>query len=47
MRYRREIPRGKRFKFAFFVYNAYELMDATLLWLPYPLMLVNLSLIHI
>ncbi len=41
VRYRREIPRGKRFKFAFFVYNAYELMDATLLWLPYPLMLVN------
>ena len=41
VRYRREIPRGKRFKFAFFGYNAYELMDATLLWLPYPLMLVN------
>lgn len=41
VRYRREITRGKRFKFAFFVYNAYELMDATLLWLPYPLMLVN------
>ena len=41
VRYRREIPRGKRFKFAFFVYNAYDLMDATLLWLPYPLMLVN------
>ncbi len=41
VRYRREIPRGKRFKFAFFVYNAYELMDAALLWLPYPLMLVN------
>ena len=41
VRYRGEIPRGKRFKFAFFVYNAYELMDATLLWLPYPLMLVN------
>ena len=41
VRYRREIPRGKRFKFAFFVYKAYELMDATLLWLPYPLMLVN------
>ena len=41
VRYRREIPRGKRFKFAFFVYNAYELMDASLLWLPYPLMLLN------
>lgn len=41
VRYKREIPRGKRFKFAFFVYNAYELMDASLLWLPYPLMLLN------
>ena len=41
VRYRREIPRGKRYKYAFFVYNAYELMDATLLWLPYPLMLLN------
>lgn len=41
VRCRREIPRGRRFKFAFFVYNAYELMDAALLWLPYPLMLVN------
>ena len=41
VRYRREIPRGKRFKYAFFVYNAYELMDASLLWLPYPLMLLN------
>ena len=41
VRYRREIPHGKRYKFAFFVYNAYELMDATLLWLPYPLMLLN------
>ncbi len=41
VRYKREIPRAKRFKFAFFVYNAYELMDASLLWLPYPLMLLN------
>ena len=41
VRYRREIPRGKRYKYAFFVYNAYELMDASLLWLPYPLMLIN------
>lgn len=41
VRYKREIPRGRRFKFAFFVYNAYELMDASLLWLPYPLMLIN------
>lgn len=41
VRYKREIPRGKRYKYAFFAYNAYELMDAVLLWLPYPLMLVN------
>ena len=41
VRYRREIPPGMRFKFAFFVYNAYELMAATLRWLPSPLMLVN------
>ena len=41
VRYRREIPRGKRYKYAFLVYNAYELLDAVLLWLPYPLMLLN------
>lgn len=39
--YHREIPRKKRFGFAFFVYQAYELMDMILLWIPYPLMLVN------
>lgn len=41
VRYKREIPRGKRWRFAFLVYNAYELLDAVLLWLPYPLMLLN------
>ena len=39
--YKHEVPQKKRFGFAFFVYQFYELMDAVLLWLPYPLMLVN------
>lgn len=39
--YRCEMPPKKKFGYAFFVYNFYELMDAVLLWLPYPLMLVN------
>ena len=39
--YRVRIPPKKRFSFAFFVYQLYELMDMALLWLPYPLMLVN------
>lgn len=38
------IPPKKRFSFAFFVYQTYEVMDMILLWLPYPLMLVNRSL---
>lgn len=39
--YHFKIPEKKRFSFAFFVYQTYELMDAILLWLPYPLMLIN------
>lgn len=39
-----KIPVKKRFSFAFFVYQAYEFMDMILLWLPYPLMLVNRAL---
>ncbi len=39
--YRREIPKPKRFSFAFFVYLAYEIMDMILLWIPYPFMLLN------
>lgn len=31
----------RRFAFLFGVYQAYELMDISLLWLPYPLMLLN------
>ena len=39
--YRKEIPKKKKFGFAFGVYQTYELMDMCLLWLPYPAMLVN------
>ncbi len=39
--YRYEMPPKKKFSYAFFVYQFYDLMDAILLWLPYPLMLVN------
>lgn len=38
------IPPKKRFRFVFSVYQMYEAMDMILLWLPYPLMLVNRSL---
>lgn len=38
------IPPKKRFSFAFFVYQMYEAMDMILLWLPYPMMLINRSL---
>ncbi len=39
--YNLKIPEKKRFGFAFGVYQIYETMDICLLWLPYPLMLVN------
>lgn len=39
--YKKEIPKNKRFSFAFFVYQFYDLMDMCLLWLPYPIMLIN------
>ena len=39
VRYRFSLPERKRFGFLFGVYQTYELMDACLLWLPYPLML--------
>lgn len=41
VQYRVEIPKKKKYGFAFMVYNVYETMDMSLLWLPYPLMLVN------
>ena len=42
--YQKEIPREKRFGFAFFVYQLYEFMDMILLWIPYPFMLINRAL---
>ena len=41
LHYNIEIPPKKRFSFAFFVYQFYEIMDMCLLWLPYPMMLIN------
>ena len=42
--YNVKIPDKKKFPFAFFVYQTYDVMDACLLWLPYPLMLANRAL---
>jgi len=39
--YHIKIPAKRRFRFAAFVYLLYDAMDAALLWLPYPLMLLN------
>lgn len=41
VQYRIKIPDKKKFGFTFFVYQFYDSMDMCLLWLPYPLMLVN------
>ena len=41
IQYQVEIPRERRFGLCFLVYVVYDLMDACLLWLPYPLMLAN------
>lgn len=41
VQYRINIPNKKKHGFAFLVYQVYEIMDMCLLWLPYPLMLVN------
>ena len=41
LHYNFKIPPKRRFSFAFLIYQIYELMDMLLLWLPYPLMLVN------
>lgn len=41
IQYRVKIPEEKRYGFTFIVYQFYEAMDMCLLWLPYPLMLVN------
>ena len=39
--YKKQIKREHKYKFALGVYLTYDSMDAALLWLPYPLMLVN------
>lgn len=44
IQYRIKIPDKKKYDFVFFVYQVYEAMDMCLLWLPYPLMLVNRGL---
>lgn len=41
VQYRMKMPAKKKFGFAFGVYQFYEVMDMCLLWIPYPLMLVN------
>lgn len=39
--YNLKIPKEKRFPFAFCIYQIYDIMDISLLWLPYPAMLLN------
>lgn len=41
VQYRMKLPAKKKFGFAFGVYQFYEVMDMCLLWIPYPLMLIN------
>ena len=41
VQYRLKLPAKKKFGFTFGVYQLYESMDMMLLWLPYPLMLLN------
>lgn len=41
VQYRLEIPSGKKYAFCTSVYILYDLMDLILLWIPYPLMLLN------
>ena len=41
IQYRVKVPRERRFGICFLVYVVYDVMDACLLWLPYPLMLAN------
>ena len=41
LQYTVRIPAKRRFAMIFGIYQIYEVMDMCLLWLPYPLMLVN------
>ncbi len=43
--YKIEYPKDKRFSICYFVYIFYALMDGLLLFLPYPLMLINRSIV--
>lgn len=42
--YHFKIKDDKKFGLCFFIYQFYDFMDACLLWLPYPLMLINRSI---
>ena len=44
VQYRLRLKPESKFRFTFFVYQFYEAMDMILLWLPYPLMLLNRAL---
>lgn len=44
VQYRVKIPDRKKFPLAFGIYQFYDWMDMSLLWLPYPLMLINRGL---
>lgn len=39
--YRVTIPKEKQFHVTYFIYQIYDIMDAILLWIPYPFMLIN------
>lgn len=41
LQYKVKVPPKKRFGLTVFVYTVFDVMDAILLWLPYPLMLAN------
>lgn len=41
LQYKKEIPVHKRYPFTKLVYSIYDLMDASLLFMPYPAMLIN------
>lgn len=41
IQYKKEIPPNKRYSFTKLVYTTYDLMDSFLLFMPYPLMIIN------
>lgn len=41
LQYKIKVPPERRFGICYLVYVVYDIMDACLLWLPYPLMLAN------